>query len=240
MLEVRSTTKGFLPPRMTGAQRDSMVNPTPGLIIYCTDCMELQLFNDKAWTNFIGLPAIQGFQCGDSLTYGTQNYGTVLVGNRCWMSENLNIGTKIVGMASSNNAILEKYCYDDLTSNCTIYGALYRWDEMMQYTTDEGAQGICPTGWHIPTDDEFKAMEIALGMTQSEADNSGYRGTDQGSQLGGIDSLWTDGDLDQNVAFGTSNFDAIPGGSRSNAGNYSQLSNNNYIWTSSESDTNFA
>ena len=56
MLEVKSTTKGFLPPRMTEAQRDSINNPTAGLIIYCSDCLEMQIYNDTAWTNMIGLP----------------------------------------------------------------------------------------------------------------------------------------------------------------------------------------
>jgi hypothetical protein len=56
MLEVKSTTKGFLPPRVTEAQRDAIINPTAGLIIYCSDCLEMQMYNDTAWTNMIGLP----------------------------------------------------------------------------------------------------------------------------------------------------------------------------------------
>lgn len=56
ILEVKSTAKGFLPPRMTAAQRDSITNPTAGLIIYCADCLEMQMYNDTAWTNMIGLP----------------------------------------------------------------------------------------------------------------------------------------------------------------------------------------
>jgi uncharacterized protein (TIGR02145 family) len=56
MLDVKSTSKGLLPPRMTEAQRNAIQNPTPGLIVYCIDCMEMQMFNDTAWTNMIGLP----------------------------------------------------------------------------------------------------------------------------------------------------------------------------------------
>jgi hypothetical protein len=56
MLEVKSTAKGFLPPRMTEAQRDAINNPTAGLIIFCSDCLEMQMYNGTAWTNMIGLP----------------------------------------------------------------------------------------------------------------------------------------------------------------------------------------
>jgi hypothetical protein len=55
-LEVNSTTKGFLPPRMTQAQRNLISNPVAGLIVYCTNCGsgELQGYNGSAWTNMIG------------------------------------------------------------------------------------------------------------------------------------------------------------------------------------------
>ena len=46
----------------------------------------------------------------------------------------------------TNNGIIEKYCYDNNPANCAIYGGLYQWNEMMQYTTQQGAQGICPNG----------------------------------------------------------------------------------------------
>ena len=62
----------------------------------------------------------------------------------------------------------------------------------MQYVTTEGAQGICPTNSHIPSDNEWKTLEMQLGMTQSEADVFGaWRGIDQGTklQLGGSSGL---------------------------------------------------
>jgi len=57
---------------------------------------------------------------------------------------------------------MEKYCYNSDTNNCTIFGGLYQWDEMMQYNTQQGVQGICPQGWHIPTDEEWKILEGAV------------------------------------------------------------------------------
>jgi len=82
-----------------------------------------------------------------------KTYNTVLIGTQCWMRENLNIGTRIDGSQNqTDNGTIEKYCYDDLESNCDIYGGLYQWDEAMQYVTTQGVQGICPAGWHLPTD----------------------------------------------------------------------------------------
>ncbi|OIO07020.1 hypothetical protein COX68_03355 [Candidatus Falkowbacteria bacterium CG_4_10_14_0_2_um_filter_41_15] len=61
--------------------------------------------------------------------------------------ENLNIGTRIDGTSDQiDNSILEKYCFDDSEVNCTTDGGLYQWDEAMQYSVTEEAQGICPPG----------------------------------------------------------------------------------------------
>jgi len=61
VLELSSTTKGFLPPRMTYAQRIAIPSPTAGLIMYCVDCGsygELQIYNGTSWTNIIGDPPV--------------------------------------------------------------------------------------------------------------------------------------------------------------------------------------
>ena len=50
----------------------------------------------------------------------------------------------------------------------------------MQYSTNEGAQGICPTGWHIPADSDWKDLETELGMLPDELEAGGWRGIDQG------------------------------------------------------------
>jgi uncharacterized protein (TIGR02145 family)/prepilin-type N-terminal cleavage/methylation domain-containing protein len=109
-----------------------------------------------------------------------------------WAQANLNVGTMITGVtAQTDNSIIEKYCYNNLEANCTTYGGLYQRMEAMQYVTTEGAQGICPTGYHIPTDAQWKTLEMQLGMTQAQADATGMRGTDQGTQLksGGTSGL---------------------------------------------------
>ncbi|MFT6338105.1 MAG: hypothetical protein ACJATI_004876 [Halioglobus sp.] len=172
-------------------------------------------------------------------TRDNQTYKTVTIGTQTWMAENLNFGTMINSTTSTDNQtdndIIEKYCYSNDGANCTTYGGLYQWDEMMQYVTTEGTQGVCPTGWHLPTDTEWKTLEMELGMTQSQADGTGNRGTDQSSQLAGNEPLWTNGNLDQNGAFGSSGFTALPGGYRSTSGSFFTQSNYAYFWSSSES-----
>ncbi|MBL0136275.1 MAG: fibrobacter succinogenes major paralogous domain-containing protein [Chitinophagaceae bacterium] len=64
---------------------------------------------------------------------------------------------------SADNGIIEYYCYKDNLNICGEYGGLYRWDEMMNYNGTEGSRGICPNGWHIPTNQEFYDLEIFLG-----------------------------------------------------------------------------
>ena len=98
-----------------------------------------------------------------TVIYEGKQYNTVLIGSRCWFKENLNVGTRIDGVDEMlENGLLEKYCYDDSEDNCDTYGGLYQWNEMMQYTTTEGAQGICPTGWHIPTYAEWTSLGAFL------------------------------------------------------------------------------
>ena len=90
-------------------------------------------------------------------------------------------------------------------------------------------------GWHVPSDDEYKELEIFLGMSESEANDTGWRGTNEGSKLAGNADLWIDGDLENNSEFGTSGFSAFPAGYRENSnGNYATMGNNIYLWSSSE------
>ncbi|MFH1160248.1 MAG: FISUMP domain-containing protein [bacterium] len=99
-----------------------------------------------------------------TISYGGKTYNTVQIGTQCWFKENLNIGTRInSNVEQTNNGIVEKYCYDNLESNCGVYGGLYQWNEMMQYVITPGVQGICPPGWHIPTDEEWTTLTTYLG-----------------------------------------------------------------------------
>ena len=94
------------------------------------------------------------------MEYEGQVYNTVQICSQCWLKENLNVGTMIPGgQYPSNNGIIEKYCYNNEPDSCTKYGGLYRWEEMMQYDSLEGIQGICPPGWHLPMAEEWRVLD---------------------------------------------------------------------------------
>jgi uncharacterized protein (TIGR02145 family) len=119
-----------------------------------------------------------------SINYGNQTYNTVSIGNQCWMKENLNIGTRINHtLYMSNNQSLEKYCYNDDEANCDKYGGLYQWDEIMQYTKQESTQGICPDGWHMPSDSEWTELSDFLIINGYGSGNYAYSGRDIGKSM---------------------------------------------------------
>ncbi len=83
-LEVTSTTQGFLPPRMTFTERNAIVNPAQGLMVYCTDCYydgQLQLYNGSSWENGVGDSAsVPLVEIGDTLQGGVVAYITTARG----------------------------------------------------------------------------------------------------------------------------------------------------------------
>jgi len=125
--------------------------------------------------------------------------------------------------AQTSNSIIEKYCYNNNEANCTTYGALYQWDEAMQYVTTAGAKGICPANSHVPSDAELKTLEMYLGMTQAQADTANaWRGTDQGTKI---------------KTNGTSGLNLPLAGYRYTDGLFYDLSSDANLWSSSESGT---
>ena len=98
-----------------------------------------------------------------SIEYMEQTYNTVLIGDQCWLRENLNAGKMIYGFENMrNDGSIEKYCYNNDPINCKTFGGLYQWDELMQYTPKDST-GICPEGWHIPTKNDFDELTNYLG-----------------------------------------------------------------------------
>jgi len=124
----------------------------------------------------------------ENISYEGQVYNTILIGDQCWLKENLNVGEKISSLnGMSDNGVTEKYCYDGSEANCDTYGALYQWKEAMQYDYTEGAQGICPDGWHVPTNDEWKILEgyadTHLDVGDPAWNSTLWRGVDVGTVL---------------------------------------------------------
>jgi uncharacterized protein (TIGR02145 family) len=169
-----------------------------------------------------------------TVTYEGQVYNTIQIFSQCWMKENLNVGTRINGSQNmANNGILEKYCYDNLVANCNIYGGLYAWNEMMKYTTTVGSQGICPDGWHIPSDDEFKVLEGAAdslyGIGNGIWNISDFRGFDIGRNLkSSSTTLWLGGEGTDKFGF-----TGLPGGMMWEGGNFTYDGCYGFFWSSS-------
>lgn len=176
MLDLKSTEMGFLPPRMTTAQRNAIASPAEGLVIYNTDNKAVELFNGTIWTSNSG-----EFVCNTSQVADADGnvYNTVLIGNQCWMKENLRIGTPVTGTTEqTDNGIIEKYCYNDDPGSCIEYGGLYTWAEMMNYTTGNEVEGICPSGgWHVPSVAEYETLLANLPQEELKGDQMKETGT---------------------------------------------------------------
>jgi len=168
-----------------------------------------------------------------------QEYLTVKIGNQWWMAENLNYGFMIGHtLEQTNNDIAEKYCYNDNEENCHTYGGLYQWDEVMNYVNYEVNRGVCPEGWHIPTDREWMDMERYLGMEASEALSKEWRGTNEGGKLKDESDLyWQEPNAG---ATNESGFSALPGGTRYLDQEFYNIGSWAYFWTSSLEQDGFA
>jgi uncharacterized protein (TIGR02145 family) len=133
-------------------------------------------------TQTITVVNVPVFTCGNNLTdiRDNQKYATVKLGTRCWMAANLNFGTNILSTSMQrDNCINEKYCYNDDPVNCTNYGGLYQWDEMMRYDSTPAEQGFCPPGWHVPTENEWNSLfllYVSNGFAGAPLKYSGYSG----------------------------------------------------------------
>lgn len=123
-----------------------------GILILSIGLFSFYLYGQKPCS---GTPAV---------VYEGKTYNTVQIGNQCWLKENLDVGKMIKSsQIQTNNAVIEKYCYDNDTLNCEKYGGLYQWDEAMQYVATEKGKGICPSGWHIPTKEElYDSLNVAV------------------------------------------------------------------------------
>jgi len=179
MLDVKSTDKGFLPPRMTKTQRDAIASPVAGLIIYCTNCMEVQVYNGAAWVNMSG-----GAVNNVSIVYNTTT-------GKYWMDRNLG-ATQVATSSTDTNAYGDLYQWGRATeghesrtsgqtsTNATtaVPNAGNTWDSLFitegnsphdwltpqDNTLWQGVNGTnnpCPTGFRLPTYAEWNAERLS-------------------------------------------------------------------------------
>ncbi len=163
--------------------------------------------NESSYSEVVTIKTGEKWACGDILSYDNQDYGTVLIGEQCWVSENLNVSED-----NDINCRVERYCYDNDLMMCRNYGGLYDYSSASCGQNFEGAQGICPLGWRIPTDEDWGKLEAEMGMREDEIFDSGFRGINEGSSLAGRYDLWKDGLLRRDSAFGSSGLNILPGG----------------------------
>ncbi len=118
--------------------------------------------------------------------------------------------------------------YNNDDGNIATYGLLYNW-----YTVND-SRNIAPAGWHVPTDSEWKELEMYLGMSQSDADNTGWRGTNEGEKI--KETGTTHWKIPNANATNESGFTALPGSYRSGGkGNFGSIGDIGIWWSSTES-----
>ena len=169
-----------------------------------------------------------------TVTFYGHTYALVGIGNQCWFKENLRSDTYRNGDAILGDLTDSQWTstssgaqavYNNDPANLATYGRLYNWHAV------NDSRGLCPVGFHVPSDGEWMTLEMALGMTSAQANFTGWRGTDQGAQLkaSSNDSPPWDG-------LNSSGFSALPGGYRNDhSGFFSILGNLGYWWSSSPS-----
>ena len=186
------------------------------------------------------------WQCGDPLDYQGYDYETVQIGEQCWFAENLRsenyrngdtIPENLSDIEWGNTTSGAVAVIGEGTSDCNAYspdgdacdefwslneyGRLYNW-----FAVDD-TRGLCPSGWHVSSDDEWMTMEMVLGMSEAQVNESGWRGTDQGAQLKSVYG-WSDGGNGTN----SSSFSGLPGGLRASNGMYNYAGGFGYWWSS--------
>jgi len=155
---------------------------------------------------------------GDSGTFTDtrdgQSYKYVKIGTQTWMAQNLNY------------QVDSSWCYGGVASNCSTYGRLYQWAAAMDLastynsTTWGGTlphQGICPSGWHVPSDAEWSTLVQYVDSATS------------GTKLKANSALWS-----TNTGTDAYGFSVLPAGSRDNDGTFGGLGDYADFWSSSE------
>ena len=181
-----------------------------------------------------------GFATSITDSRDSKTYNIVGIGSQCWMAQNLNVGTMEAGAGEqTNDAVIDKYCYDDTEANCTTDGGLYQWGEAMNYSAScngTGAPpdddcttpvtGLCPAGWHIPSHYEWTTLEKNAGSSPGsfpyDTTTTGYLGVNEGTNL---------------KVGGSTGFEGILAGYRDTGGSFVIRGTAILFWSSLESGT---
>lgn len=202
-------------------------------------------------------PAVFGNSCPDATQVTDIDgnvYQTVQIGAQCWMRENLRVtrypdGEPIPYIQDTedwamldDNMSDDAFCYYNNDYN-NQYGALYTFAAAIgdnQEHENFTGQGVCPDGWHIPNDEEWKVLESNVdsqyGSCDTEWDDLGWRGFDTGEHLK-ADNGWNDDGNGDNQ----SGFSALPGGKRHHStGEFIGEGIRGHWWSASENHRPYA
>ncbi len=173
-------------------------------------------------------------------------YSWVKIGEQIWMAENLKYLPSVVGPSTGSNTDAYYYVYgyadtdvDEAkeTEDYATYGVLYNWTAAMagagsSNVNPSGVQGICPDDWHLPSDAEWQQLEMYLGMSLEQVNETGWRGTDEGGKLkeAGLDH-WQSPNTGANNESG---FTALPGGYRVSNGYFYGLGYDGGWWSATD------
>ena len=171
-LEVNSTSKGFLPPRMTADQRTAILSPANGLLVYQTDYPSGFYFSKGGvWTMLSETTSYPNGTATPVLTICCQS----------WMTKNLDVATyrngdpipKVTDNAAGAALTTRAYCdyQNDSATYAATYGKLYNW-----YAVND-PRGLAPQGWHVPTDFEWSTLSNCLGGDAVAGDKMKEAGT---------------------------------------------------------------
>ena len=152
-----------------------------------------------------------------------QTYKYVTIGTQTWMAQNLNYRN------TSGKADTVGVCYNDWLSNCTTYGRLYTWSEVMAGTSSSaanpsGVQGVCPSGWHVPSDTEWGTLVAYVGRDSARVNLSSTSKWDSCKSC-----TWTHGNGTDKYGFSV-----LPAGNHSDDGSFVNFGNSTFFWSSTE------
>ena len=194
--------------------------------------------NSSSSENELSSSSEMGITCGTmSDSRDGKTYKTVKIGVQVWMAENLNYADSVKTPSLKENS----WCYGNVAANCEKYGRLYTWaaaidsvklanDVMNPLDCGYGktcdfsgtVQGICPSGWHLPSRDEWNTLITAVGGDSKAG--TALKSTSGWTSLNGVSGNGTD-------AFG---FSALPAGYRDRHGHYYSERSYAEFWTSTE------
>ena len=162
-----------------GSFTSNIIGLTAGITYYvrtyATNSMGTAYGEEKIFTTF-SVPVGDALPCPSSpivTDFDGNTYNTVLIGNQCWMAENLRTtkyadGTNIPLGTGTYSTTAYRYYPNNSSSNVLTYGYLYNNKAVMRYSSSSsanpsGVQGVCPNGWHVPSDAEWTQLTDYVG-----------------------------------------------------------------------------